>query len=157
MGAFSNDLETALLDHTLGSTSWAQPTSIYVGLCTTNPTDAAATKANGLKHLWWEKLSNAAEKAYGITGTSSKKWMKLRKMESRLLERHDLGQVTDAGGLTYKLNFSIDEAIKRYMEKLDPTLADNFSAKTALAGQRGLHRDILLSSTLLGDPAMPIR
>jgi Peptidase family C25/GEVED domain len=31
------------------------------------------------------------------------------------------------------------------------------SAKTALAGQRGLHHDILLSSTLLGDPAMPIR
>ncbi len=31
------------------------------------------------------------------------------------------------------------------------------SAKTALAGQSGEHRDILLSSTLLGDPAMPIR
>jgi len=46
MGAFSNDLETALLDHTLGSTSWAQPTSIYVGLCTTNPTEAAANECN---------------------------------------------------------------------------------------------------------------
>lgn len=31
------------------------------------------------------------------------------------------------------------------------------SAKTALAGQTGLHRNILISSTLLGDPAMPIR
>ncbi|MDZ4814583.1 MAG: C25 family cysteine peptidase [Pseudomonadota bacterium] len=31
------------------------------------------------------------------------------------------------------------------------------SAKSALAGQSGLYRDILISSTLLGDPAMPIR
>ncbi len=31
------------------------------------------------------------------------------------------------------------------------------AAKSSLAGSEGLHRDILISSTLLGDPAMPIR
>jgi hypothetical protein len=31
------------------------------------------------------------------------------------------------------------------------------AAKSSLAGAAGIHRDILISSTLLGDPAMPIR
>jgi hypothetical protein len=44
MGAFSDYLETELLDHTLGKTasSWTAPNQVYVGLCTTVPTDAAS-------------------------------------------------------------------------------------------------------------------
>ena len=45
MGAFTDDLETKLLDYTLktaNSTNYAQPTSLYVGLCTTAPTDSAS-------------------------------------------------------------------------------------------------------------------
>lgn len=43
MGAFSNYLETELLDHTLGenSRSWASPGALYVGLCTGSMADDA--------------------------------------------------------------------------------------------------------------------
>jgi hypothetical protein len=39
--SFSNDLENKLLDHVFKNTSYAQPTNIYVALCTAAPTDAS--------------------------------------------------------------------------------------------------------------------
>lgn len=47
MGAFSNDMETKLLDYTLktaASTNWVQPASVWVGLCTADPSDAASSE-----------------------------------------------------------------------------------------------------------------
>lgn len=36
----SNYLENALLDHALGTTTYTKPTSVYVALFTSNPTDS---------------------------------------------------------------------------------------------------------------------
>lgn len=93
----------------------------------------AAIKAKGIKARWEEKLAAAAEKAYNITGKWYQKAWKLRKLDDRLTERHYLGEYKDAGGVTYALDFSVDEAIKRWMEKQDPTLMENFSDPKALA------------------------
>lgn len=94
----------------------------------------AANKAKGIKTRWEQKLRDAAENSYGIN--KIKGWWKrawaLRKLDDRLTERHDLGMVEDAEGKKYSLNFSIDEVIKRWMEKQDPTLAENFSDPRAL-------------------------
>lgn len=40
MANFSNYLENALINATLRNTSYASPTTVYVGLFTTDPTDA---------------------------------------------------------------------------------------------------------------------
>lgn len=40
MSEFSNYLEGKLLDHVLKNTTYTSPTTVYVGLFTTNPTDA---------------------------------------------------------------------------------------------------------------------
>ena len=40
MSAASNYLELKLLDHALGTTAFTSPTSVYLGLFTTDPTDA---------------------------------------------------------------------------------------------------------------------
>lgn len=45
MSAASNYLETKLLDHSLGTTSWTMPASVYVGLFKST-VDAATTLAN---------------------------------------------------------------------------------------------------------------
>jgi len=40
MASISNYLETALLDHSLGTSAYTAPTNVYVALFTTDPTDA---------------------------------------------------------------------------------------------------------------------
>ena len=40
MAEFSNYLENKVLDHVLRNTSYTSPTTVYVGLFTTDPTDA---------------------------------------------------------------------------------------------------------------------
>ncbi len=48
MAAFSNYLENALINGTLRNTSYTAPTTIYVGLFTSDPTDAGSgTEVSG--------------------------------------------------------------------------------------------------------------
>jgi len=48
MAAFSNYLENALINGTLRATSYTAPTTVYVGLFTTDPTDAGSgTEVSG--------------------------------------------------------------------------------------------------------------
>lgn len=48
MAAMSNYLETALINGTLRGTSYTAPTTVYVGLFTTDPTDAGTgTEVSG--------------------------------------------------------------------------------------------------------------
>jgi hypothetical protein len=42
MAEFSNYLENKVLDHVLRNTSYTSPTTVYVGLFTTDPTDAGS-------------------------------------------------------------------------------------------------------------------
>lgn len=96
-------------------------------------TDEAATKEQGLVTAWAERANEAMDAAYGFVG---KKWAiakARRKMQIRLMEVHDLGTHKNAAGQNIHLKYSIDQAIKRYMERMDPTLADNFTGEKALA------------------------
>lgn len=46
--SFSNYLETALLNHVFANTGYTSPTTLYVGLFTTDPTDAGTgTEVSG--------------------------------------------------------------------------------------------------------------
>lgn len=48
MAEFSNYLENKLLDHVLRNTSYTSPTTVYVGLFTSDPTDAGTgTEVSG--------------------------------------------------------------------------------------------------------------
>lgn len=48
MAEFSNYLENKLLDHVLRNVSYTSPTTVYVGLFTTDPTDAGTgTEVSG--------------------------------------------------------------------------------------------------------------
>jgi hypothetical protein len=48
MTAISNYLENKLLDHTLRNTSYTSPTTVYLALYTSNPTDAdSGTEVSG--------------------------------------------------------------------------------------------------------------
>ncbi len=48
MAAFSNYLEDALINHVLRNTALTSPTTVYVGLFTTDPTDAGSgTEVSG--------------------------------------------------------------------------------------------------------------
>lgn len=96
-------------------------------------TDVADTKERGLFSHWGEKANAAMDSAYNFEGSERHKAFLRRKAERRLMEVHDLGVHENAAGQRVALKFSIDEAIKRYMEKQDITLADNFSKPEALA------------------------
>jgi len=48
MGSFTDYLENKLLEHTFKNTSFTSPTTVYVALCTSTPTDSAAgTEVSG--------------------------------------------------------------------------------------------------------------
>lgn len=48
MSAFSNYLETKILEHVLANTAYSSPTTVYLGLHTADPTDAGTgTEVSG--------------------------------------------------------------------------------------------------------------
>lgn len=86
---------------------------------------AEAIRKDGIVQEWHDRYTQEAAKAYGFTGSEGQKAKMLRRMSSRWVERHDLGEFKNAKGQKVSLNFSVQEAIKFYMERQDPTLAEN--------------------------------
>lgn len=74
MGAFSDDLETKLLDYimkTAASTNFTQPASIWVGLATADPSDSAAAECTAGTYKRMQVAFAAANTSSiaGSTGT----------------------------------------------------------------------------------------
>jgi hypothetical protein len=70
MGAFSDYLETKLLDYTLRATGYTCPTSVWVGLCTADPTDAASNECTLTCYARKQVVFNAASTS-SITGSTA--------------------------------------------------------------------------------------
>lgn len=61
MSAASNFLENKLLDHSLGTTAYTAPSAVYVGLFTSDPTDAGTgTEVSGGSYARQEATFGAA-------------------------------------------------------------------------------------------------
>lgn len=70
MGSLTNTTENDVLDHILGTTTWTAPSTIYVALTTTTPTDTAAgTEVSGGSYARESATFSAA--ASGATSNSS--------------------------------------------------------------------------------------
>jgi len=75
MGSLSDYVENEILDHVLKTADWAQPTAIYVGLSTADPTDDATGIAepagNGYARVQHDNWDAASARATENTGTVS--------------------------------------------------------------------------------------
>jgi len=75
MGSLSDYVENEVLDHVLKTADWAQPTNLYVGLSTADPTDDATGIAepsgNGYARVQHNAWDAAASRATENTGTIS--------------------------------------------------------------------------------------
>ena len=75
MGSLSDYVEDEVLDHVLKTGDWAQPTNLYVGLSTADPTDDASGIAepggNGYARVQHNNWDAAASRATENTGTIS--------------------------------------------------------------------------------------
>jgi len=75
MGSLSDYVENEILDHVLKTGDWAQPTNIYVGLSTADPTDdgtgIAEPSGNGYARVQHNSWDAAASRATENTGTIS--------------------------------------------------------------------------------------
>lgn len=70
MAAMSNYLETALVNAVLRNTSYTSPTTVYVGLFTSDPTDAGSgTEVSGGSYT--RKAMAFASPTNGVTSNSS--------------------------------------------------------------------------------------
>lgn len=70
MAAFSNYLETALINGTLRNTSYTAPTTVYVGLFTSDPTDAGSgTEVSGSAYA--RQSATFASPSGGASSTSA--------------------------------------------------------------------------------------
>lgn len=103
-------------------------------------TARAATKEQGIVTDWGDRQNAAMDKSYGIEGSERKKNYLRRKIQKQLFEKHDLGEhdttkLRSDGKTPTRIHlvFSRSEAIKRYMERMDPSLAENFTNPNALA------------------------
>lgn len=70
MAAFSNYLENALINGTLRATSYTAPTTVYVGLFTSDPTDAGSgTEVSG--NAYARQSATFAAPSSGASSTSA--------------------------------------------------------------------------------------
>jgi hypothetical protein len=70
MAALSNYLENALINGTLRATSYTAPTTVYVGLFTSDPTDAGTgTEVSG--NAYTRKSTTFAAPSNGVSVTSA--------------------------------------------------------------------------------------
>lgn len=73
MSKASDYLENKLLDHIVGKTSFTMPSSVYVALCTSAPTDASTgstlTEANYTGYA--RKLTSGSDWATAASGATS--------------------------------------------------------------------------------------
>jgi len=70
MAALSNYLENALINGTLRATSYTAPTTVYVGLFTSDPTDAGSgTEVSG--NAYARKSATFAAPSNGASSTSA--------------------------------------------------------------------------------------
>lgn len=70
MAEFSNYLENKLLDHVLRNVSYTSPTTVYVGLFTTDPTDAGTgTEVSGGSYA--RQILSVTTASGGIVTSSS--------------------------------------------------------------------------------------
>lgn len=70
MAAFSNYLEDALINGTLRATSYTAPTTVYVGLFTSDPTDAGSgTEVSG--NAYARQSATFAAPSNGASSTSA--------------------------------------------------------------------------------------
>ncbi len=70
MGAFSDYLETKLLDYTLRATGYTCPSTVWVGLCTADPTDAASNECSAGTYARKQVVFNAASTS-SVTGSTA--------------------------------------------------------------------------------------
>lgn len=96
-------------------------------------TAEAVAKETEVLQRWRKQFNEEFRKVYGIEGSEEQCRKKATLVYQRLLDRHDLGPHQNSAGQTITLNFSIDEAIKRYMERQDSELSDNFTSPKGLA------------------------
>lgn len=77
MSQMSNYLENKLVDHSLGTTTFTKPTSVYVALYTASPTDAdSGTEVSGFGYArqvatWSAGSGGASSNAGQLTFTAS--------------------------------------------------------------------------------------
>lgn len=77
MSQMSNYLENKLVDHSLGTTTYTKPTSVYVALYTTDPGDTdAGTEVSGSGYArqvatWGAAVNGAASNATQLVFTAS--------------------------------------------------------------------------------------
>lgn len=70
MAEFSNYLENALINATLRNTSYTSPSAVYVGLFTSDPTDAGSgTEVSGGSYA--RKQATFSSPSNGVTSTSA--------------------------------------------------------------------------------------
>jgi len=70
MAEFSNYLENKILDHVLKNVSYTSPTTVYVGLFTTDPTDAGSgTEVSGGSYA--RQALSVTTASAGITTSSA--------------------------------------------------------------------------------------
>ena len=111
MGAFSNYLETELLDHTLGGASWASPASIWVGLCTADPGDAAAAECDAGTYTRENIVFGAASGSSITSSTDVVTFPQATGTSWGAIHGYALFDASTAGNMLYYANLASDVTV----------------------------------------------
>lgn len=98
----SNYLEVKLLDHSLGTTTYTKPTTVYVALFTTDPTDAGSgTEVTGGSYAR-QSVTFAAASTSGSTSTAvSNAGVTFTNLPTATITHMGLYDASTAGNLLY--------------------------------------------------------
>lgn len=111
MGAFSNDLETKLLDYTLRNTGYTAPTSVWVGLCTADPTDSASNECAAGTYARRQIVFAAASGSSVIGSTGTVTFPQATGTSWGALHGYAVFDASTGGNMMYYANLASDVTV----------------------------------------------
>lgn len=116
MGAFSDNLETKLLDYilkTAASTNFAQPASIWVGLCTNNPTESDANECNAGTYKRMQVAFNVANTSSIAGSTATVSFPQATGTSWGTLKGYALFDSSSSGNMLFYANLASDVTVNQ--------------------------------------------
>ena len=113
MGAFSNDLETKLLNYTLRGTGYTAPTAtnaVWVALCTADPSETAANECGGTNYARQRCVFGAASTSSIIGPTATVTWTTAGNAWGTI-HGYALFDASTAGNYLYYANLATEVAV----------------------------------------------
>jgi len=110
-GAFSDYLETKLLDYTLRATGYTCPATVWVGLCTADPSEAASAECTVVPYVRKQVIFSAAANCSIAGATTTTTFAQATGATWGTIHGYAIFDSSSAGNMMYYANLAADVTV----------------------------------------------